>query len=77
MPSRRGWIAGAGLDAHAVEPLPEDAPEWTLPNVIVTPHNGSTTGASKVRAFEVFRDNLKRFAVGEPLLAVVDKHRGY
>src|SRR5690606_31987477 len=33
-----GWIAGAGLDAHAVEPLPADSPFWTMPNVIVTPH---------------------------------------
>src|SRR5207249_9723649 len=35
-----GWIAGAGLDAHAREPLASDSPFWTLPNTIVTPHNG-------------------------------------
>jgi D-2-hydroxyacid dehydrogenase (NADP+) len=31
-------IAGAGLDAAAVEPLPAESPLWTLPNVIITPH---------------------------------------
>ena len=36
---QEGWIAGAGLDAHGIEPLPEDSPFWSLPNVIITPHN--------------------------------------
>lgn len=33
-----GWITGAALDAHTVEPLPADSPLWTAPNTIVTPH---------------------------------------
>jgi phosphoglycerate dehydrogenase-like enzyme len=72
-----GWIAGAGLDAHAIEPLPDDAPEWTLPNVIVTPHNGSSSHDSKARAITVFEEDLRRFAAGQPLRAVVDKAAGY
>jgi len=28
---KQGWIAGAGLDAFAVEPLPEDSELWKLP----------------------------------------------
>lgn len=74
---QEGWIAGAGLDAHAIEPLPDDAPEWTLPNVIVTPHNGATSRASRDRAVAVFEENLARFAAGRPLRAVVDKQAGY
>lgn len=56
--SRR--IAAAGLDAHAQEPLPSDSPYWTMPGVIVTPHNGATTVATAARATEIFLSNLQR-----------------
>ncbi|SDL50303.1 D-2-hydroxyacid dehydrogenase [Nonomuraea jiangxiensis] len=74
---RRGEIAGAGLDAHGVEPLPADSPFWTLPNVIVTPHNGATTRETARRGLDILVDNLERFARGAPLRNVVDKAAGY
>ncbi|HEV7666346.1 MAG TPA: D-2-hydroxyacid dehydrogenase [Chloroflexota bacterium] len=74
---REGWIAGAGLDAHGTEPLPQESPFWSLPNVIVTPHNGATTAATAQRGVEIFSDNLRRYAAGEPLRNVVDKLAGY
>jgi phosphoglycerate dehydrogenase-like enzyme len=74
---REGWIAGAGLDAHAVEPLPADSPFWSLPNVIVTPHNGATTAQTGRRGVDIFVDNLARFVAGEQLRNVVDKTAGY
>lgn len=57
---RSGRIAAAGLDAHAEEPLPSDSPYWTMPGVIVTPHNGATTVATAARGTEIFLANLKR-----------------
>ena len=74
---REGWIAGAGLDAHGVEPLPSDSPFWTLPNVIITPHNGATTPATAQRSIEIFVDNLQRYTAGEPLRNIVNKSAGY
>jgi phosphoglycerate dehydrogenase-like enzyme len=74
---REGWIAGAGLDAHGVEPLPADSPFWDLPNVIVTPHNGATTPATAQRGVDIFVDNLQRYLAGQPLRNVVDKSAGY
>jgi len=74
---REGWIAGAGLDAHGVEPLPPDSPFWSLPNVIVTPHNGATTPATAQRSVEIFIDNLQRYVAGQPLRNIVDKSAGY
>ncbi|MDB5562212.1 MAG: hydroxyacid dehydrogenase [Hyphomicrobiales bacterium] len=71
------WIAGAGLDAHGVEPLPADSPFWNAPNTIVTPHNGATTQATKTRGYQIFADNLRRYVAGEPLVNIVDKHLGY
>jgi phosphoglycerate dehydrogenase-like enzyme len=74
---REGWIAGAGIDAHTVEPLPADSPFWSAPNTIITPHNGATTVATRTRACEIFIDNLKRYEAGEPFFNVVDKTLGY
>jgi phosphoglycerate dehydrogenase-like enzyme len=74
---REGWIAGAGLDAHDVEPLPPDSPFWDAPNAIITPHNGATTRATRQRGIDIFIENLKRYAAGQPLRNVVDKKAGY
>ena len=74
---REGWIAGAGIDAHGEEPLPADSPFWDLENVIVTPHNGATTGATAQRGVDYFIENLGRFVEGRPLINVVDKAAGY
>jgi phosphoglycerate dehydrogenase-like enzyme len=72
-----GQIAGAGLDAHGVEPLPADSPFWSLPNVIVTPHNGATSDGTLRRSAEIVADNIRRFVSGETLNNVVDKVAGY
>nr|WP_281387091.1 D-2-hydroxyacid dehydrogenase [Jiangella mangrovi] len=74
---REGGIAGAGLDAHQDEPLPEESPFWDLPNVIVTPHNGATTPETAERGREIVLDNLTRWVENRPLRNVVDIGRGY
>lgn len=74
---RSGGIAGAGLDAHGVEPLPPESPFWDLPNVLITPHNGATTRGTARRGIEIMLENLRRFAAGEELMNVVDKAEGY
>ncbi|KQV36982.1 D-2-hydroxyacid dehydrogenase family protein [Rhizobium sp. Root1204] len=38
-----GKIGGAGLDTYSQEPLPEDHPFRTLPNVLAMPHLGYVT----------------------------------
>ena len=74
---RTGQIAGAGLDAHGVEPLPPESPFWSLPNVVVTPHNGATSDGNLRRSREIVADNIRRFVAGDPLHNVVDKIHGY
>lgn len=74
---RTGRIAGAGLDAHAVEPLAADSRFRALDNVILTPHHGAATMDSRRRAVEIFTGNLRKFIAGEPLLNVIDKCIGY
>jgi phosphoglycerate dehydrogenase-like enzyme len=74
---QEGWIAGAGLDAHGVEPLPPESPFWTAPNTIITPHNGATTRETRERGVDIFVDNLQRYQAQRPLVNVVDKQAGY
>ena len=74
---RSGALRGAGLDVFAREPLPENSPLWTLPNVVVTPH---VSGASHLfwrRQTDLITENLRRYAAGSPLLNTVDKQAGY
>jgi phosphoglycerate dehydrogenase-like enzyme len=74
---QEGWIAGAGLDVFAVEPLPASSPLWGIENVIVTAHYAGLTPHYEERAMAIFVDNLRRYVAGEPLLNVVDKQLGY
>jgi phosphoglycerate dehydrogenase-like enzyme len=62
-----GRLGGAYLDVFQAEPLPEDSPLWTLPNVIVTPHASSVSAGAWGREAERFFANLERFVRGEPL----------
>ena len=67
---RAGVIAGAALDTHYQYPLPPDHPLWGMENVILTPHiSGSSRGNHFLaRIWDVFSQNLRRFACGQPLL---------
>lgn len=72
-----GRIAGAGLDVTDPEPLPSGHPLWSAPNLIITPHYAAWSDGEPELHWLLFRDNLRRFAAGEPLLSVVDPERGY
>ena len=74
---REGTLGGAVLDTFRDEPLPPTSPFYDLPNVIVTPHTAWSSGRVLDRSVELFCDNLRRFAAGEPLLNVVDPAAGY
>jgi phosphoglycerate dehydrogenase-like enzyme len=74
---REGRLAGAGLDVTDPEPLPAGHPLWTLPNVIITPHNAGLHPNYAEHAGRLFLDNLRRYLTGDPLVNVVDKDEGY
>jgi phosphoglycerate dehydrogenase-like enzyme len=74
---REGPLGGAILDTFRDEPLPPMSSFYDLPNVIVTPHTAWSSGRVLDRSVELFCDNLRRFAKGEPLLNVVDPAAGY
>jgi phosphoglycerate dehydrogenase-like enzyme len=71
------WIAGAGLDVYAREPLPPESKLWELPNVILSAHVGGDFEGNFRKIAELFAENLKRYLSGKPLINLVDKKKGY
>jgi phosphoglycerate dehydrogenase-like enzyme len=72
-----GGIAGAGLDVTDPEPLPDGHPLWGHPRCIITPHTADTPEMVEHMLAARVRDNVARFAAGEPLVGVVDPAAGY
>ena len=62
-----GEIGGAALDVTDPEPLPADHPLLGAPNLLVVPHIGSATHATRERMAAVAVDNLLAGLAGEPM----------
>jgi len=63
----RGAIAGAGLDAFAVEPLPPDNPYRRLPNVVATPHIGYVTEDCYRIFYDQIVEDITAWLAGAPV----------
>jgi phosphoglycerate dehydrogenase-like enzyme len=74
---REHKIGGAALDVFSTEPLPPESPLWDLENLLLTPHTAAVTEKLWDRHYELIRENLRRYLAHEPLLAIVDKSKGY
>src|SRR5216683_5215546 len=72
-----GLIGGAGLDVTDPEPLPAGHRLWTHARAIVTPHTAGGSPRRAGRAIDTFTENLRRLRTGQPLLAIIDKRKGY
>ncbi len=70
-----GTLKAATLDVFETEPLPEDSPFWTHPQVTVTPHNSATSEPDATARY--IAQQIRRHEAGQPFDAVVDKQRGY
>jgi phosphoglycerate dehydrogenase-like enzyme len=70
-------IGGAALDVFPKEPLAADSPLWDVPNLLITPHTAALSEKLWERHYALFSENLRRHLAGQPLLAAVDKWKGY
>lgn len=68
--AREGKIM-VGLDVFTVEPLPADSGLRGLPNVTLTPHLAGPTTDRRRDAGEFALENLRAYASGKPLSAVI------
>jgi phosphoglycerate dehydrogenase-like enzyme len=73
-----GWLRGAVLDVFNEEPLSPQSRLWGLRSALVVPHVSPVSpGRFWPRSLDLFLDNWHRYANGQPLRNVVDKHAGY
>jgi glyoxylate reductase len=64
---KSGKIFAAGLDVTEVEPIPQDDPLLTLDNVIILPHIGSGSIATREKMALIAADNIIAGLKGDPL----------
>ena len=58
----------AAIDVVDPEPLPAGHPLWKAPRLLISPHVGGASSAMWPRAYRLVREQLERFAAGEPLV---------
>lgn len=67
-----GQLAAAALDVFEEEPLPAESPLWDTPGVLISAHSSVSVDRYIDDVFDLFEDNLRRYAADEPLRNVVD-----
>lgn len=70
-----GKLAAAVLDVFDKEPVPEDHPFWTTPNLYMTFHTSAISYPEDIT--ELFIENYQLYLERKPLKFVVDFERGY
>jgi phosphoglycerate dehydrogenase-like enzyme len=72
-----GQLAGAALDVTDPQPLPDGHPLWSEPRALITPHTAETPEMVAPLLAGRVRENVRRFAAGEPLDGLVNVDEGY
>ena len=70
-----GRLAAAVLDVFEKEPLPEEHPFWTTPNLYMTFHTSAISYPEDMT--KLFIENYRLYVEGKPLKHQVDFERGY
>ena len=61
-----GQLAGAGIDVLTSEPMREDCPLCSAPNITITPHVAWAPLQTRERLLSIVEDNIEHFLVGSP-----------
>jgi D-3-phosphoglycerate dehydrogenase len=69
---RAGKVAGAALDVFVTEPPPADHPLLQLPEVVVTPHLGASTGEAQVNVAVAIAEQVVAFLQRGAITAAIN-----
>ncbi len=69
---REGRLAGLGLDVTDPEPLPDDHPLRSIPNVLISPHHASRTRETDAAALGRTAENIRLALRGERPINLVN-----
>ncbi|MEO2169397.1 MAG: NAD(P)-dependent oxidoreductase, partial [bacterium] len=69
---RSGKVAGAALDVFVTEPPPADHPLLQLPEVVVTPHLGASTGEAQVNVAVAIAEQVAAFLQRGAITAAIN-----
>ena len=72
-----GHLAGAGIDATKIEPLPKSSPLWNIDNLIISQHASALSPEMYEGRRKIFTENIKRFINKNELLHKCDLSKGY
>jgi phosphoglycerate dehydrogenase-like enzyme len=64
---RAGRIGGAGLDVFETEPLPADHPLRSLPNTVLSPHNGYVARDGYATFYREAVEDIAAYLAGAPV----------
>ncbi len=70
-------LAGAVLDVTDDEPLVENDPLWTTPNLLLTQHTSGGMPQETDKKLDFFDNNLQRLRKGKELINEIDLSKGY
>lgn len=65
-----GKVSGAAVDVVSEEPIKEDNPLLSAPNIIITPHIAWAPKETRIRLMSIVVENVKAFIGGNPVNTV-------
>ncbi|MGV8897689.1 MAG: 2-hydroxyacid dehydrogenase [Burkholderiaceae bacterium] len=68
-------LAGATLDVFRTEPLPQQHPFWQEPRISITPHIAALT--LREESILQIAEKIRALELGEPIVGIVDRSKGY
>lgn len=71
-----GKVSCAAMDVVETEPIPEDSPLLSAPNVLITPHIAWAAKETRQRLMDIAVENLSAYVHGKPIHVVNLKSKG-
>ena len=71
-----GQLRAAVIDVVVAEPLAEDSPLWDVPNLYISSHCSTSPDRFFANLYALFRENVRRYIDGSPLLNEMDTEIG-